>query len=259
MFVTANYGFNMETTEQTINASTDDGEMAVVVSEPEAVGPNGTWPTVLWLMDLPGIRPAVRDGMARLAGEGYQVVAPDLHHRLGRLLHKEPKDTAEPGAVEEMYGWLEAMTDEQIQHDGACALAAAGVDQDTPIAAIGFCLGTRATYRAIEQNPERVLAGACFHPSFMADDGPDSPHLTAPDLARPMYLGIGEADEIQSIEMHQRFLDAVGPLEHVEVITFPGVDHGFTWPGYPNYDETAAETSWARTLALFAQAFSSIQ
>lgn len=241
----------METQERTIDTTTDDGDMAVVVTEPTETG---DWPTVLLFIDAPGLRPATRDLMARMAGEGYRVVTPDLHHRLGRLLYKEPKDMGEEGAREEMMGWIGAMTDDQIQHDGACALGAAGVSDDTPYVAIGFCLGTRAVYRAIERNPERVLAGACWHPSFMADDGDDSPHLTAGSLTTPMYLGIGEDDSVQSIAMHQPFLDAVAALDHVEVATFPGADHGFSWPGYPSYNETAAETSWTKTLAMFAAA-----
>ena len=85
-----------------------------------------------------------------------------------------------------------------------------------------------------------------------ADEGDDSPHLTAGQLTRPMYLGIGEADEVQSIAMHQPFLDAVKPLDHVEVVTFPGADHGFTWPTSPNYHEEAATVSWSKTATLFA-------
>lgn len=246
----------METVQRQIDIETDDGEMVVVIDEPPGAAEDGRdWPTVLWFIDAPGLRPAVRDGMGRLAGNGYRVVTPDLHHRQGRLLFKEPIDMVEPGALETVLGWIKAMNDDQIQHDAACALAAAGMDEQTPYAVIGFCLGTRAAYRAIERNPDRVLAGSCFHPSFMVDDTDASPHLTAGQLSRPMYFGIGEADQIQSIAMHQRFLDAVAPLPDVEVITFPGVDHGFTWPGYPNYSETAAETSWAKTLELFAAAF----
>ena len=245
----------METHEHTLEATTNDGDMVVVVTEPTASPEGGgDWPTVLWLIDAPGLRPAVRDAMGRLAGNGYRVVTPDLHHRLGRLLFKEPKDMSKPGAKEEMYSWIAAMTDDQIQHDGAVALNAAGVASADPYAAIGFCLGTRAVFRAIERNPERVRAGACFHPSFMVDDTADSPHLSAGDLSRPMYLGIGEADSVQPLARHQAFLDAVAPLDNVEVVTFPGAEHGFTWPGYPNYDETAAETSWAKTLDLFSKA-----
>ena len=245
----------METQERTLDATTNYGDMVVVVTEP-TIPPEGggDWPVVLYFIDAPGLRPATRESMALIASKGYKVVTPDLHHRMGRLLFKAPADMAAAGAREEVVSWIHAMTDAQIQHDGAAALAAAGVSEDTPHVAIGFCLGTRAVYRAIQANPDRVLAGACFHPSFMADDGNDSPHLTAGELTRPMYLGIGEADNVQSIAMHQPFLDAVAPLDHVEVVTFPGADHGFTWPGYPNYDETAASTSWAKTFEMFSQA-----
>lgn len=246
----------METQERELEAMTNDGEMVVVVTEPtSAPDVGGDWPTVLYFIDAPGLRPATRDSMTRLASNGYRVVTPDLHHRLGRLLFAEPKDAGTELPHGGPSGWLAAMTDDQIQHDGAVALDVAGLGSEVPYVALGFCLGTRAAYQAIDRNPERVLAGACFHPSRMADDRAGSPHLSAGELTRPMYFGIGEADTVQSIEMQQQFFDAVAPLENVEVVTFPGVNHGFTWPGYPNYDENAAETSWAKTLELFASAF----
>lgn len=238
----------MDVEEQTIDATTHDGDMAVVITQPvNSPQDDGEWPTVLLFIDAPGLRQATRDFMARMAAEGYRVVTPDLHHRHGRLLV--------PSSRDEVMMWIGSMTDDQIQQDGADALSTAGVEESTPYVALGFCLGARAVYRALERNPERVLAGSCWHPSFMADDKPDSPHLTAGQLTRPMYLGIGEADQVQSIAMHQPFLDAVEPLDNVEVITFPGADHAFTWPGTDNYDETAAETSWTETLALYAGAF----
>ncbi|MEM7286177.1 MAG: dienelactone hydrolase family protein [Actinomycetota bacterium] len=241
----------MSTTERTIDVSTPDGDMAVVIARPEG---DADVPTVLLYIDAPGLRPATREFMARMAGEGYQVVTPDLHHRHGRLLFFEPKDMADPDARPAVMGWIASMTDDQIQADGEAALAAAGVGDDQRYAVIGFCLGARAVYRAMERNPARVVAGAGWHPSFLVNDGDDSPHLTAGSLDRPLYLGIGEADEVQSIAMHQKFLDAVESLDHVDVTTYPGADHGYTWPGYPTYDETAAETSWAKTLAMFGTA-----
>lgn len=250
----------MEIEEQTIDTPTDDGEMAVVITQPATPPTDGSrdWPTVLLFIDAPGVRPATREFMARLAGNGYRVVTPDLHHRNGRLLHFEPKDMAgNPDARPTMMGWISTMTDDQIQHDAERALAAAGVGTEVDYAVIGFCLGARAVYRAMERNPDRVVAGAGWHPSFLVDSEDDSPHLSASGLGRPLYLGIGEADEVQSIEMHQPFLDAVAGLDHVDVSTFPGADHGFSWPGYPTYDENAAESSWSKTLAMFDQAFSS--
>lgn len=244
----------MSVRETEIDVSTDDGEMAVVITEPE--GATAATPTIGLFIDAPGLRPATREWMHRMSGEGYRVVTPDLHHRHGRLLFFEPADAANnPDARPTITGWIASMTDDQIQHDMDCALAAAKVADDIKIAVIGFCLGARAVYRSIERNPERIVAGASWHPSFLVDDGDDSPHLTAASLSTPLYLGIGEADEIQSIAMHQKFLDAVADLDHVDVTTFAGADHGFSWPGYPTYHEEAAETSWTKTLAMFGAAF----
>ena len=62
---------------------------------------------------------------------------------------------------------------------------------------------------------------------------------------------MGDADTMQPLEAHQRFLDAVAPLAHVEVEVFPGADHAFTWPDWPNYDERAASGCFRKTTSLF--------
>ena len=242
----------METREEIIDTTTDDGEMAVLVTQPAG---DGEWPVVLLFIDAPGIRSATHEFASKLAAEGYRVVTPDLHHRQGRLLNA--LDTAPPDGttVQEMvWGWIGAMTDEHIQHDADRGLAAAGVAADAPIVTIGFCLGARGVYRRLMAD-DRALAGAMWHPSFLADEEPDSPHLTAAQLTKPLYLAIGDADQVQSIAMHQRFLDAVEPLDRVTVEIYEGADHGFTWPGFPNYHEAAATGAWAATTRLFADVF----
>lgn len=242
----------MDTREEIIDTATEDGEMAVLVTAPSDAG---DWPAVLLFIDAPGIRTATHEFAAKLAAEGYTVVTPDLHHRQGRLLNALDTTPPEGTTTQEMvWGWIGAMTDEQIQHDADRGLAAAGIAVDAPIVTIGFCLGARAVYRRL-MSDERALAGAAWHPSFLADDGPDSPHLTAPSLTNPLYLAIGDADQVQSIAMHQRFLDAVEPLDHVTVEIYEGADHGFTWPSAPNYHEVAASGAWAATTKLFAAAF----
>lgn len=239
----------MDVREQVIDISTDDGEMAVLVKQPADAG---TWPTAVIFHDGPGIRTATHDFMRKLAGSGYVVITPDLYHRQGRLLGIEPEQrAADPSLSQTMWGWLSSLTDEGIQHDFDRALVAAGVSDDTKLGVMGFCLGARAVFRTMMRLPDRVAAGATWHPSFLADDAPDSPHLTAGDIANPLYLGIGDADEVQSIAMHQRFLDAVAPLEHVEVEIYPGADHGFTWPGYATYNQPASDGCWDKTIALF--------
>ncbi len=246
----------MQVTEEIIDTTSDGEPMAVVVKKPTAAPESGSWPTVAIFHDAPAIRSALHTYAVDLAAEGYQVVIPDLYHRHGRMVGFEPSAVAaDPDLQAQMGKLLYSLTDDGIQNDLDAGLEAAGVATDSPIAVLGFCLGSRAVYRSMMRMPDRVVAGAASHPSFMADDEPDSPHLTAGDLTVPCYMGIGDADTVQSIAMHQRFFDAVAPLDHVEIEVFAGANHGYTWPDSANYHQVAAETSWAKTTALFREGF----
>ncbi len=237
------------TSETIIDAETADGTIAVVRKTAEG----GSDRRVMILMDAPGIRPSLHDFAAQLAGEGYDVAIPDLWHRHGRLIGYEPADiAADPsrrGHIGEMLGTL---TDEGTSMDRDAALGALGWD-DGLVGAIGFCMGARGVHVAMTAYPDRFVAGAMWHPSFLTDDTEVSPHLTAPDLTGELYIGIGTADQVQSIEMHQRYLDAVEPMATVNVNVIDGADHGFTWPISPNYHDAGATQSWGATLDLFAR------
>ena len=228
--------------------STDSGEaMAVSVTYPD----DGQWhPTIAMIMDAPGMRESLYEFARRLAGEGYRVVLPDLHHRHGRLLGWEANELT-PEAREKLGQVFNAMTDAGIQQDLDDALAAIELTDDEKLGTIGFCLGARAIYRTLMRFPDRFAVGATWHPSLLHTE-PDPPYATAANLKQPLYIGIGTADQVQSIEMQQPFFDAVADLDHVEVMMFEGADHAFSWPTSPNYHEEAATVSWAKTTALFA-------
>ena len=236
-----------EIIEEIIDAETADGTMAVLVKYP-AGGEHH--PTIAVFQDAPGIRQSIHDFTRRLAAEGYRVVTPDLHHRHGRMLGWEASEATDEikAKVREM---LMSMTDEQIQSDLDDALALIELDADEKLGVLGFCLGARAMYRTLERLPDRFACGATWHPSMLVNE-PNPPHATAGELRHPVYIGIGTADQVQSIEMQQEFFDAVADLDNVEVAIFEGADHGFTWPLSPNYHEEAATTSWDKTTALFA-------
>lgn len=238
----------MDIIEEIIDVETTDGPMAVSVKYP---GDGQRHPTIAVFHDGPGMRESNHAFNRRLVAEGYRVVMPDLYHRHGRMLGWEASEANDETRAQVMK-MLRSLTDDGIQSDLDAALEAIDLEPDEKLGTIGFCLGARAIYRTLMRLPERFAVGATWHPSFLADDGDDSPHLTAADLAQPVYIGIGTADKIQSIEMHQRFFDAVAPLPHVEVEVFDGADHGYTWPAGPNYHETAASRSWDKTIALFA-------
>ncbi|MEM7142683.1 MAG: dienelactone hydrolase family protein [Actinomycetota bacterium] len=239
----------MTITETILDAETADGTMAVVRKQPEG----GTDRRVMIFMDAPGIRPSLHDFAARLANEGYDVAIPDLWHRHGRLIGYEPADIAEDpsrrGHIGEM---LATLTDEGTTMDRDGALAALGWEAGA-VGGIGFCMGARGVHVAMTDHPDRFVAGAMWHPSFLTDDTEASPHLTAPDLVGDLHIGIGTADQVQSIEMHQRYFDAVEGMGNVTLDIIEGADHGFTWPISPNHHEEGAARTWAATTALFAR------
>lgn len=242
----------MDVRSEIIDATTDEGPMAVIRTRPAG---GDAWPTVVVFHDGPGIRNATHEFAAKLAAAGYDVAVPDLYHRHGRMIGFEPEErAADPSLVDRMRELLASVTDAGVQADLDATLALVAPEDGARLGTIGFCMGARAVFRTLMRLPDRFAAGAMWHPSFLVDDGADSPHRTAGDLVQPLYIGIGDADQVQSIAMHQRFLDAVEPLEHVDVQIYAGADHGFTWPGYPTYHAAAAEGSFARTTELFGAA-----
>ena len=59
---------------------------------------------------------------------------------------------------------------------------------------------------------------------------------------------------MQPLAAHQPFLHTVAKLPAVQVATYPGADHGYTWPGWPSFNQAAADASFAATVALFQSA-----
>ena len=65
--------------ERQVEIETQDGTMTTFEFHPEEGGP---YPIVLYLMDAPSIRPALKDMASRLASAGYYVLLPFLYYRV---------------------------------------------------------------------------------------------------------------------------------------------------------------------------------
>ena len=246
--------------ESTLETTSDGEPLAVPRMRPAVGGPH---PVIVMFMDRPGIREALHAFGRRLAGNGYDVILPDLYHRHGRMIGYGPAEiAADPDAAQRLSALMASLSDEGIQNDLDAALKAVATDRPAgslqPAGCIGFCLGARAVFRTMMRLPGQFTAGAMWHPSFLVDDGPDSPHLTASALTGSLYVGFGEADQTMSVASMRPFIESVSALgERVAIDVLAGASHGYTWPDAPSYNQAAAERAWSQTLALFNTALSS--
>ena len=246
-----------EVTESILETVSDAEPLSVPRATPAAGGPH---PVVVMFQDRYGIRDAMHAYARRLAGHGYDVIIPDLYHRHGRMIgYSHDQANADPEAHPRLNQLMASLTDDGIQNDLDAALDALAAERPAgslqTAGCVGFCLGARAVFRTMMRLPGQFVAGSMWHPSFLVDDGPDSPHLSAGRLAGSLYAGFGEADQMMTVASMRPFIDAVSVLGDRAVIDIlPGADHGYTWPDAPSYSESGAERAWSQTLRLFEAA-----
>jgi carboxymethylenebutenolidase len=241
--------------EAELTIRTADGEQTVVTKRPDGDGPI---PVVVVFHDGPGMREGNHQVAWRIAEAGYYAFVPDRYYRKGKFVHVDPAELRAAGPDSEMFQQFQAVlrsvTDDMVLTDLEPLLdhiEADPVARDAPMGVIGFCIGARYVVRALAANGEVFAAGAALHPSFCATDQPDSPHLSVPNIKGSLYVGIGDEDKMQSVEMNQPFLDAVaakGDSGSYDIL--PGADHGFAVPG-PSYLDSAADRAYQQAFALF--------
>ena len=216
----------------------------------------GPWPAVLVFMDGIGIRPAMLAVGERLATHRYVVLLPDLFYRSGPY---EPMNArtvfADPGQHKVlMEKFLARATPTNVMSDTAAFLDWLAVEPDVrpgPIGTTGYCMGGFMSLTAAGTFPDRMAATACYHPSRLATDAPDSPHLLAPKMKSRVYVAGAMEDQSFTDEMKQRLERALteAGVDHT-IETYPA-RHGFVPSDTPAHDPAAAERHWETLLALF--------
>ncbi len=228
--------------ETRIDIETADGTMPTFVVRPELGGPH---PLVLYLMDAPGIRPALHDMASRLATAGYHVMMPYLYYRGGPYREFTMSD-------EDLHARRELMdtvTPSGIVTDAAAMFAAAEADptvDTTAVGAVGFCMSGGMAVAVARAFPERVRAVASIHGAWMVRDGEDSPHRGLDRVRAEIHLAWVEDDPTAPTEDRATFLAALEEADvpfTIDVVT--DAVHGFAPPG-DRYDRTASERHWER-------------
>ena len=235
--------------ERQIDIQTADGIMPTFEFHPEEGGP---YPVVLYMMDAPSIRPALRDMATRLASAGYYVLLPFLYYRNSEYrefgtsdeeMHERRtlmQSVTRPGAIID----AEAM----LAHAAAHPMA----ERDGKIGAVGFCMSGPLVMAIAQTMPERVAAIASVHGAWVVTDKEDSPHLQIDQIKAEVYFAWADDDPTATEEERQimdQAMKAAGVNYRIDFMA--GALHGFAPPGGERYDRAAAEKHWERVHDLF--------
>ena len=235
--------------ERQIDIATKDGAMTTFITHPERDGPH---PVVLFFMDAPGIREELRDMARRLASVGYYVMLPNLYYRSGEMELGSFTRPEDGEARKRMFELMATIDIPKVMDDAGALMAFADADPAAskgPMGAVGYCMSGQYAINAASHFPERVAAAASFYGVSLVTDQPTSPHLAGAKCKGALYIAYAEHD-------HYAPLDTIPPLEaglagsEAEVEVYPGVEHGFAFPGRAAYNRDAAERHWERLFAL---------
>ena len=232
-----------------------DGDARAFVFTLET-GP-GPWPVILFYMDGPAIRPALFEMGERMAQAGYYVLLPDMFWRLGPY---PPIDLAvafgSPAGrktFRETYfastNPERAMADTRVFLDW---LADQPQAKPGPLGVTGYCMGGGFALRAAAAFPEQIIAAASFHPSNLATDEPDSPHLGAARIKARVLVAGGDKDAGFDEAQRDRLAAALAQAGvEAEVSIWSGCLHGWVPTDMPIHNAEGAERHWRELVALF--------
>lgn len=233
--------------EREIDVTTPAGEMKTFIFHPEH---GGRHPVVLYLMDAPSIRPALKDMASRLASSGYYVMLPYLFYRGGPFREFGQSD-------EDMHArheLMETVTPTNIVDDARALLDVAANDEAArggKVGAVGFCMSGGLAISLARALPERVDAVASIHGAWLVRDTPDSPHLGLQTVQAELYLGWADNDVTappETVAVMREALDRAEVKYTLDFIT--DAVHGYAPPGGERYNREASEMHWERVHSL---------
>jgi len=241
-------------THTTIQIDTQDGVCPTHLFQPDGDGP---WPGVLFYMDGIGIRPALFDMGERMASAGYFVMLPDLFYRIGPTSFDAKTLFTDPVSREYFMKQVRPTASiANIMRDTSAFLAhleAQPAVRTGAIGVTGYCMGGQLSFAAAGHFPERVAASASYHPSGLATDAPDSPHLLALRIRARVYVGGAMQDpgfdDAQKERLERALTDA--GVEHT--IETYHARHGWVPADTPVHDPAEAERHWETLLGLFGE------
>ena len=240
--------------ERDLTMKAADGVCDCVIYRP---GEAGSFPGVLHLTDIGGIRQSHRDMARRVASLGYIVMMPNVFYRSGRPpvidFPMKPGDERTMTRFKEL---TSALGPDAMDRDASAYLDfLAAQDRIVPgrTAVVGYCYTGAMALRAAAARPATVMAAASFHGGHLCTDTPASPHLLLPRVQARLCIGHAVNDRTMpadAIDTLNRALANWGGRYESEV--FEGASHGWTVPDHPAYDHSQAGRAFEKISALLS-------
>ena len=233
-----------------LDINTEEGQMGTFVTFPEEGGP---FPVVFFYMDAPGKREELHDMARRIATTGYFVVLPNLYYRTKDYFELD----FETGSNrDEMFELMSKIGNRMIVQDTFAMInfaESAEMADAGRIGCVGYCMSGPFALSVAAAYPERVRAAASIYGVRLVVEALDSPHLGFGKTTAEIYIACAEYDDYVPIDMVNAVtteLSDSGANGRVEL--YPGVHHGFAFPGRGNiYNKESSERHWERLHALF--------
>lgn len=218
----------------------------VVVPSPEGHGTingllarpaqaKGKLPAVLVIHENRGLNPYIEDVARRLAKAGYLALAPDGLTSAGGYpgndeMGREFQAKLDPAMLlEDFFASFEYLRDHS--------------DSTGKVGAVGFCYGGGVCNALAVAYPDLGASVPYYGRQPRAEE--------VPAIKAPLLIHYAEADERINGGWLPYQAALISSQKRYEVHFYPGTQHGFHNDSTPRYDKTAAELSWARTLAFF--------
>jgi len=235
------------------------GECDAYLACPEAPG---TYPGVLFYMDIFGPRDYLFEMARTIAGRGYCVLLPNVFYRVRKaplldvrfpILSEE--DMAE--VIKQVMPLREKWTPEQAMEDLAPTLEFFSKQKSVrkaPFGVTGYCMGGGLAIRAAAQMPDKFSVAASFHTGGLATDLPNSPHLLLPKIKAELYVGHADKDRSMPADQIERFEKALEKTDlRYETELYKNAPHGWTMMDLPHGVPAAADRAMEKLVSLLTR------
>lgn len=233
-----------------IDIPTEGGTINAGLFEPASA----TGCPVLFLMDAPGIRPALVTMCERLAGAGHRTLLPNLYWRVARNIgfDRARFEREETGEKTRVLNLARGVTNAMVAADMPAMLDALGPG---PVAVVGYCMSGRFALLAMLDHPGRVAAAASFYGTRLVMEEEASPHRRLAALSAGEALVVFAADD--------PYVPAGVPATIAEILaatpvrqrveTWPGTHHGFAFTDSRAHNPVAEARHWEALFDLLSR------